>query len=145
MTRLQAAIEELRAAMGNRPWLLLFDPCDVTAEDWGFATEHSPHPSYVRLGLIDMAQSAIRYRTLARGKAGTPISMRGEQRHDFDEGGVCRRCWINATLGDADGPCLQPMPAPSAMGSHEWTMPDGTCGRCGRTRTSVAVDGGFCS
>lgn len=98
MTRLQAAIEELRAAMGNRPWLLLFDPCDATAPDWGIATEHSDHPGYVRRGLIDMAEDLLRARHLMGGKTGTPISQRGRPRpndHEFTPEGVCARCGLS--------------------------------------------------
>lgn len=114
MTRLQAAIEELRAAMGTRPWVLVLDPCDPTAESWGYALEHSGHPAYVRLGLLAMADASTRYKTLAGGKAGTPISARGSRRHDFDESGACRRCGIDVTLGDTEKPCRPPDDGDSA-------------------------------
>ncbi len=98
MTRLQAAIIELAAAMGNRPWVLVFDPLDMTAEDWGYATEHSPHPGYVRAGLLRMATVHLDARLLAGGKIGKPISRRGEGRpHEFEpDGEVCLRCGLSA-------------------------------------------------
>lgn len=107
MTRLQKALRELAEAMGDRPWVFVLDPCSPDAEDWGYAMEHSPHPGYVRLGLLRMATIHLEARILSGGRHGTPLSGRGDAplRHDFGPAGVCRRCGLDVTLGDTDAPC----------------------------------------
>ena len=77
-TRLQRALLELSEAMGNRPWVLVFDPCDPASEDWGYATEHSAHPAYVKLGLLRAAQAMAEDRFVKGGVVRPPISKRGE-------------------------------------------------------------------
>lgn len=92
MTRMQAALAELNEAMAGRPWVLLFDPCSPDAQNWGYGCEHSDHPGYVRLGLIDLAQVHMGAKLVAGGMTGTPISRRGVGTHRFVRGpdGVVR-------------------------------------------------------
>jgi len=139
VTRLQAALLELREALGDRPWILVLDPVSPDAEDWGYALEHSAHPGYVRLGLLRMGTIHLEKRLLERGKIGRPISQRDRPftraTHDFDTATpnvLCRRCGrTEVEVARFGGLCER---------VHKFGE-DGTCERCGIDITLGDADG----
>lgn len=102
MTRLEAAIKELRAAMGERAWVLVFDPCHPDSENWGLFTENSHDAPYVRIGLLKMGLDRAIARLAETGEAATPLSHREARRspaiHRFEgPGQACSRCGMTQT------------------------------------------------